>query len=100
MRRSKKDSLTVTFRLLRSEYERLQEDAAQSDESPGQRARKLVREGLKEESQDELVSRLERVAAKLDLLIEMLEASTQVLLTHAGTLSAEDAEEWVTKSFR
>jgi hypothetical protein len=100
MRGANGDSVTITFRLLRSEFERLRDDAAKSDQSPGQRARRLVRDGLKESPQDELVSRLERMIAKADFLIEMLEASTQVLLTHGGRLSVEDAKEWVTKSFR
>ena len=37
---------------------------------------------------------------KVDLLIEMLEASTLVLLTHAGKLTEDTAKDWVTKSFR
>ena len=100
-------SLNVVFRLLEEEVEALRSLGVRFDESPGQCARRIVRDHLKNASGRKLNRRIkalekrfEAVARKVDLVIEMVEASTLVLLTHAGKLSTTDAKEWVETSFR
>ncbi len=107
MKRKKSQSVNVVFRLLEDEYQKLKENGANFDQSPGQSARRMVRDGLRDTHRKELEKRIESVetqmkllAEKVELLMEMVEASTQVLLTHAGKLTTADAKEWVTTSFR
>jgi hypothetical protein len=107
MRVKKPPTVSVIFRLLDSEFEALRSLGAQFDESPGQSARRIIRDALKDTGGRKLRRRIkalekkmEAIAEKLDLLIEMIEASTSVLLTHAGKLSTSDAKDWVEKSFR
>jgi len=103
----KSETVNVVFRLPADEYQELKAIGANFDQSPGQSARQIVRDRLRDTHRKDLEYRLESVQAqlrllaeKMDLLIEMVEASTQVLLTHAGKLGAVDAKEWVTTSFQ
>ena len=106
MRKKKPKSLNVVFRLLEDEFEALRTLGVRFDESPGQCARRIVREVMKNTRDRKLYrriksleKRLESVTQKVELVIEMVEASTSVLLTHAGKLSSTDAKEWVATSF-
>jgi hypothetical protein len=107
MRAKKPPTVNVIFRLLESEFEALRSLGARFDESPGQGARRMIRAALKDTGGRKLRQRIkalemkvDTVAEKLDLLVEMVEASTSVLLTHAGKLSTTDAKDWVKASFR
>jgi hypothetical protein len=107
MRAKKSPTVNVVFRVLEPEFEALRNLGAQFDESAGQSARRIIRDALKDTGGRKLRQRiralekkLDAVADKVDLLIEMVEASTSALLTHAGKLSTTDAAEWIKASFR
>jgi hypothetical protein len=106
MKKTKTKSVNVIFRLLEDEYQKLKENGETLDQSPGQSARRLVRDGLRKTRQkglgkriDGLETKLDAVTEKMELLIETLELSTQVLLAHAGRLTEDEAEIWIKKSF-
>jgi hypothetical protein len=107
MRTKKRPTINVIFRLLQEEFDALKGLGVQCDESPGQCARRILRATLNNTRGRKLHGRIralektvDAVTEKVDLLIEMVEASTSVLLTHAGKLSTTDAKEWVESSFR